>query len=66
MCYRCQGKSRKTIETEEDYNIYRGKVDGVTWEHVEYSEEADCQQRKLQDTTAAAKSAALSSEDRRL
>jgi len=49
MCYRCDGKERKGIETTEHFRIYRGDVEGLTWEMVEASEVTKCMKARLEE-----------------
>ena len=45
MCFRCRGLSRKPVESEFEYEVYRGEVAGVTWSDWEAAELAGCQSR---------------------
>ena len=42
MCYRCRGLSRKPIESDYHYEIYRGEIDGVAWKDLEAAELVAC------------------------
>ncbi len=52
MCYRCEGLTRKPIDTPEDFEIYSGRVPGKSWPQIELQEVSACSKKRLEEGLA--------------